>query len=134
LDYSSFFSALMQKKGLSKRTFSEMITPQVRIRQVKQFGPLALKDSTLNDAVQLSYGLGFGVLNTPAGRAFFKEGHDDGWQHYSFGYHGKGIAVIIMCNSDNGEGIFKSLLELTIGDTYSPWYWENYIPYDQNTH
>jgi len=35
-----------------------------------------------------------------------------------------------MSNSDNAESIFKEVLELGIGDTYTPWYWEDYIPYD----
>jgi serine-type D-Ala-D-Ala carboxypeptidase/endopeptidase len=129
-DYTRFFTALMQHTGLSTGSFSEMISPQIRIRQIKQFGPLSWQDSTLNDVIQLSYGLGYGVMKTPAGPAFFKEGHDDGWQHFSIGYPDKGIALVIMCNSDQGESIFKELLELTIGDTYAPWYWENYIPYD----
>ena len=36
-----------------------------------------------------------------------------------------------MSNSDNAESIFKELLEITFGDIYTPWRWENYIPYDQ---
>jgi hypothetical protein len=36
-----------------------------------------------------------------------------------------------MTNSDNGESIFKELLEIAIKDTYTPWQWENYIPYSQ---
>jgi len=35
-----------------------------------------------------------------------------------------------MTNSDNGESIFKALLELTIADTVTPWQWENYLPYN----
>ena len=42
-----------------------------------------------------------------------------------------GIGVILMSNSDNAESIFKELLELTIADTYTPWQWENYVPYNQ---
>jgi D-alanyl-D-alanine-carboxypeptidase/D-alanyl-D-alanine-endopeptidase len=128
-DYAKFYSAFIQHKGLSAATFNQMITPQVRIRSVKQFGPLALKDSTINDSINLSYGLGIGVFNTPAGRAFFKEGHDDGWGHYSIAYPDKGIAVVIMTNNDNGESIFKQLLADSIGDVYTPWFWEDYIPY-----
>ncbi|MGB7295759.1 MAG: tetratricopeptide repeat protein [Candidatus Aminicenantales bacterium] len=35
-----------------------------------------------------------------------------------------------MTNSDNGEKIFKDLLEKIIGDTFTPWEWEGYIPYN----
>jgi CubicO group peptidase (beta-lactamase class C family) len=130
-DYSRFFSALMQHKGLSSAAFKNMIAPQVSIRSIKQFGPLALKDSTLNDNIELSYGLGLGVFKTPHGPAFFKEGHDEGWGHYSIAYPDKKIGVVIMTNNDAGESIFKQLLEESIGDIYTPWAWEHYIPYDQ---
>jgi len=39
-------------------------------------------------------------------------------------------ALIIMTNNDNGESIFKELLNYPIGDTFTPWQWGNYIPYD----
>ena len=62
--------------------------------------------------------------------AFFKEGHDEGWGHYSICFPDKGIAIVIMTNNDNGESIFKELLATAIGDIFTPWEWENYIPYN----
>jgi serine-type D-Ala-D-Ala carboxypeptidase/endopeptidase len=129
-DYSKFFAALMQHKRLSKAVFKQMISSQIRIKSVKQFGPLSWKDSTLNDPIRLSYGLGLGIFKTPYGTAFFKEGHDDGWGHYSVAYIDKGIGIIIMTNNDTGESIFKKLLSESIGDSYTPWSWEDYIPFD----
>lgn len=130
-DFTKFYSAFISGKDLSKERFTEMTTTQLRIRSRSQFGPLAIIDSTDNDNIQLGYGLGVGVFNTPYGRAFFKEGHDDGWGHYSICYPDKQIAIVIMTNNDNGEGIFKELLSYAIGDVFTPWQWENYIPYDQ---
>jgi len=128
-DYTKFYTALIQHKSLTKASFDEMIKPQVRIRSKQQFGPNALIDCNDNDKIQLSYGLGVGVLKSPYGPAFFKEGHDDGWGHYSICFPDKEIAIVIMTNNDNGESIFKELLATAIGDTFTPWYWENYIPY-----
>lgn len=129
-DFTKFYSALMNSKGLSKKMFNAMTSTQIRIKSRSQFGPLAKIDSTENDNIQLGYGLGVGVFKTPYGRAFFKEGHDDGWGHYSICYPDKKIAIVIMTNNDNGESIFKELLVYAIGDTFTPWRWENYIPYD----
>ena len=131
-DYTNFLAAVMQKKGLKKSSFDEMIKPQVRIKSNQQFGPGAWVDSTENDNIQLSYGFAVGVMKTPYGRAFFKEGHDDGWGHYTIGFPDTGIALIIMTNNDNGESIFKEVLETAIGDKFTPWKWENYIPYNQS--
>ena len=129
-DFTKFYTALINKKGLSKQSFKKMTSPQVRIKSRRQFGTLAEVDSTDNDNIELSYGFGVGVFKTPYGRAFFKEGHDDGWGHYCICFPDKKVAVIIMTNNDNGESIFKELLVYTIGDTFTPWQWENYIPYD----
>jgi D-alanyl-D-alanine-carboxypeptidase/D-alanyl-D-alanine-endopeptidase len=129
-DYNKFFTALIIGQGISKKAFVEMTKPQVRIKSRSQFGPFAQVDGTENDNIELSYGLGFGVFKTPYGKAFFKEGHDDGWGHYSISFPDKKIAIIIMTNNDNGESIFKELLAFAIGDTFTPWQWENYIPYD----
>ena len=35
-----------------------------------------------------------------------------------------------MTNSANGEKIFKELLATLIADTFTPWKWETYYPYD----
>jgi CubicO group peptidase (beta-lactamase class C family) len=128
-DFVKFYTALINGKTLSKKSFLAMTNQQVRIRSKRQFGPLSTIDSTDNDNIQLGYGLGVGTITTPYGRAFFKEGHDDGWGHYCICFPDKKIAIVIMTNNDNGESIFKELLAYAIGDTFTPWQWENYIPY-----
>jgi serine-type D-Ala-D-Ala carboxypeptidase/endopeptidase len=138
-DFTKFYTALISSqrsakgnsKGLSPESFNEMTRTQITIHSIKQFGPQSRVDSTSDDAIKLGYGLGVGVFQTPYGRAFFKEGHDDGWGHYTVCFPDKQIAIIIMTNNDNGESIFKPLLAYATGDTFTPWQWENYIPYDQ---
>lgn len=129
-DYTRFMKAVMNNEIISEKSRDEMFSPQIRIRSLGQFGPFALKDSTLNDAIQLSYGLGWGLYNTPYGWGAFKEGHGDGFQHYSVIFPDKKTGILIMTNSDNGEGIYKELLQTAIGDNYMPWKWENYTPYN----
>jgi serine-type D-Ala-D-Ala carboxypeptidase/endopeptidase len=129
-DYSLFTTAVLQKKLLSESTTKQMFTPQIRLRSVQQFGPLRFRDTTANDHLNLSYGLGWVLLQSPHGVGAYKEGHGDGCQHFSILFPDKGTGIVIMSNSDNAESIFKELLEITIGDTYTPWYWQNYIPYN----
>jgi len=129
-DFTLFYSALINGRGLTKKSFNEMTQLQVRIKSKRQFGPLSKIDGNDNDNITLGYGLGVGVMTTPAGKAFFKEGHNDGMGLYSICYTDKKTAVVIMTNNDNGESVFKELLEYSIGDIYTPWQWENYIPYD----
>ena len=131
-DYSRFYSALLQHTGLKKSSFAEMISPQVHVTSRQQMGPNAMVDVAQGEQDNLNYGLGLGLLKTTYGTAFFKEGHDAGWQHYSVGFPKKGIAVIIMSNSDNAEKIFDQLLQASVADTFTPCYWENYCSLSQN--
>lgn len=128
-DLALFLQGVMQKKVINAASTAQMFSPQINIRSVRQMGPLALKDTTANDHLRLSYGLGWGLLESPYGPGCFKEGHGDGFQHYMILFPEKETGVLIMTNSDNGESIFKELLELSIADKYTPWKWQNYIPY-----
>ena len=132
-DYTRFTKGVLKNTLLKSSTTKEMFSPQIRIKSVQQFGPLRLRDSTANDKIDLSYGLGWVLLQSPHGVGAFKEGHGDGFQHYSIIFPKQGIGIIIMANSDNAESIFKELLQITIGDTFTPWYWENYIPYSSTS-
>ncbi len=129
-DYVTFYQAFIQGRLLTAKSMQEMTSLQIRIRSGSQFGPLAAVDVSDNDTILLGYGLGVGVFQTPYGRAYFKEGHDDGWGHYSICFPDQQIALIVMTNNDNGESIFKELLAYAIGDTFTPWRWENYLPYE----
>lgn len=128
-DMVAFVEGVMQKKVINSKSTDVLFSPQIRIRSVEQMGPLSRRDTTANDGIQLSYGLGFGLLKSPYGWGAFKEGHGDGFQHYMIIFPKQKTAVLIMTNSDNGESMFKELLALTIADTYTPWKWQRYFPY-----
>lgn len=129
-DFSRFLAAVMQGKSLTRTTRTLMFTPQVAITTRTQFPSLTTETTDRNDAIRLGYGLGWGLFFTPLGKAFFKEGHDPGWQHYAVAFEDRGVAIVLMSNSANGESIFPELLEQLIANTYTPLEWEGYIPYN----
>ncbi len=131
IDYSLFVRHILRSYHGKSTITDLMFTPNFRIRTKAQFGPLSLEQSDENEAIQLNYGLGWGLLQSPFGLGAFKEGHGEGFQHYSIIFPQTGTGIVIMSNSDNAESIFKELLESAIGDIYTPWHWENYIPYYQ---
>jgi len=130
-DYVRFMAAVLRREGLGEPSWKEIFKPQVRIRTRTQAGPGASETTSANDAIELSYGLGWGLQRTPHGWGAFKEGHGDGFQHYSIVYPAKKLGVLLMSNSDNAESIFGHLLAVTIADTSTPLEWENYVPYDR---
>jgi D-alanyl-D-alanine-carboxypeptidase/D-alanyl-D-alanine-endopeptidase len=130
-DYTIFTAAVLQKKILKPTTYDVLFKQQLRLHSQYQMGTDAWKDSvTDNDNIRLGYALGWGRLQTPYGYGVFKEGHGDGFQHYSILFPEKKLGIVIMTNSDNGESIFKELLEVAIMDEYTPWKWQRYIPYN----
>jgi CubicO group peptidase (beta-lactamase class C family) len=129
-DVALFVRAVLRSDRLDPTLRNEMLRPQVRIRSMHQF-PIPSTDTTSrDDGIELSYGLGWGLLRSPYGQGYFKEGHDDGWENYMITFPEPGIAVIIMTNSSNGESIFTELLATLIGDRFTPSEWERYVPYD----
>ncbi|WP_084625579.1 serine hydrolase [Salinimicrobium xinjiangense] len=130
-DYTRFLTAVLNREILSNGSWNEIFSPQVRIRTLRQFGPLAQEEGDLNDDIQMSYGLGSGLFKTPYGWAASKGGNGSGFEHYSVIFPKAGKGILIMTNSENGESIFKELLELALEDVYTPWEWKNYVPYDQ---
>ncbi len=126
-EYTRYFQTVLTQQP---SRYEELMVPQIRIKSKQQFGPNAQVDTHDNDAIKLSYGIGYGLYESPYGTAFFKEGHLEGWQHYAVGIPLKGHALVLMSNSDNAESIFKELIEYTTGNNATPWYWEGYIPYN----
>ena len=131
IDYSKFLEHILSLTSQDSPITQLMFSPNIEIKSKKQFGPQALETTSENKKIGLNYGLGWGLLKTPVGKGVFKEGHGEGFQHYSILFPEKHMGVLLMSNSDNAESIFKELLEITIGDVYTPWEWENYIPFNK---
>ena len=130
-DFARFMQAVMQGKRLRKQTRELMLSPQVQIVSKHEFPSLASETTDENKSIRLSYGLAWGLYWTPYGKAFFKEGHDEGWRNYTVCFDDRKTGILIMTNSSNGEGIYKELLETVLKNTFTPIEWEGFTPYDK---
>jgi CubicO group peptidase (beta-lactamase class C family) len=130
-DFSRFMQAVMEARGLSQRARNLMLSPQVQINSLHEFPTLSTETTEANKPIHLSYGLGWGLYQTPYGEAFFKEGHADGFRNYTVCFLKNKTGIVIMTDSANGEGIYKELLETLLRDTFTPIEWEGFTPYNQ---
>jgi CubicO group peptidase (beta-lactamase class C family) len=126
-DFSRFIEAVMNGKDLDRKTREEMFKPQIEIFSRQQFPTMSTETTDANRDIRLSYGLGWGLFFTPVGKAIFKEGHDNGYQHYCVMFDDAGSGIILMSNSDNAEGIFQGLLETLLANRWTPVEWEGYV-------
>lgn len=129
-DWSRFLAGVVRGDGLSEAAKAEMIRTQIRIRFETQFPTLRETETDAWDPIALGYGIGWGVFDSPFGRAFFKEGHDDGTANYALCIESRQTCILLMSNSVRAEGIFNELVETLLGDVALPWRWEGYEPYD----
>ncbi|SPE42681.1 Beta-lactamase [Candidatus Sulfopaludibacter sp. SbA3] len=130
-DFTGFLQAVIAGERLQKPAREQMLSPQIQILSKYQFPTLAAATSQANQAIRLSYGLGWGLYWSPYGKAFFKEGHDEGFRNYTVVFDRPKDGIVILTNSSNGEGIFQELLETLQRNTFTPIEWEGFTPYKE---
>jgi CubicO group peptidase (beta-lactamase class C family) len=130
-DFARFMQAVMKGEGMSEKMREQMLSPQIQILSKHEFPTFENATTEENKPIRLSYGLGWGLYWTRYGRAFFKEGHAEGWRNYTVAFDKQGAGIVILTNSGNGEGIYKEILERVQGNTFTPIEWEGFTPYDR---
>ena len=86
-DYARFIIALMDGKGLTKATFKEMFSPQIKT-DICQTG-------------KVSWGLGFAIQNAEPENAFFQWGKSPNSSSYFIGFKDSKRAIIYFTNIAN---------------------------------
>ncbi len=129
-DYARLLVSILNATGQRKVTVDEMLQPQIAINYARMFGPDVWRTTDENQAIHLAWGLGWGRFDTPYVRAIFHTGHSFGWQNYTVTFVEQGIGIVLLSNSDNFESVAAEIAKEAIGDTYSPYDWLGYIPFD----
>jgi len=127
-DVARFMQAVLRGDRLSAASRLTMFSPQIRIRSIHQFPTLDARTTTRDDGIALSYGIGWGLVQTPHGIGFFKEGHDDITRNHMIGFPDRQSAMILMSNSGRGDRVFVELFATLLGNRYSPWAWNRLVP------
>ena len=125
-DYARFLVGVLRGEGLSAASRREMLRPQIAITSRRQFPSLSTETTDDNRAIALGYGLGWGVFRSRHGRAFFKEGHEDGWDNHAVCFDEAGSCLLLMSNSENGDRVFIPLLQALMADHDTPGRWHGY--------
>jgi CubicO group peptidase (beta-lactamase class C family) len=95
-DYARFIMAVMNGARLRDSTAVAMLTPQIDV------------DSGV------TWGLGIGLQDNAAGRAFWHWGDNTGYKAYTVSYPEHGVGVVWFTNSENGQSILEAMLGATV--------------------
>ena len=129
-DFGRFLEAVIARERGAEPGSLAMTDTVLSVTSERMLGPGAQREGDSGDGVSISWGLGWGLFDCPLGRAFFHTGHDIGEQNYTVSFIDQGIGVVLLSNSDNFESVAEELVEAAIGDTYSPFTWLGYQPFD----
>jgi CubicO group peptidase (beta-lactamase class C family) len=129
-DYARFLATLLNAGGTRGELVEAMLVPQVMIDSQQMFGPGSWQRTTANEAIALSWGLGWGRFDAANGRAFFHTGHGLGWQAYTVTHFDAGKGVVLLSNSDNLESVAREMVGAALGDEGSPFDWLGYPVFD----
>jgi CubicO group peptidase (beta-lactamase class C family) len=127
-DMARYMQAMLRGDRLSASARRTMFSPQVRIRSDHQFPTLDTLTTTRDDGIALSYGIGWGLVRSPYGVGFFKEGHDDITRNHMIGFADRQSGMVVMSNSGRGDRVFPELCAVLLGDRVSPWAWNGLAP------
>jgi CubicO group peptidase (beta-lactamase class C family) len=97
-DYALFVAAVLNATGLEAETVSEMLAPQIEVRE------------------GVFWSLGFGLEDNTAGRAFWQWGDYGIFRNYITAFPEHQIGVVYLTNSFNGLSIGPELVKLALGN------------------
>lgn len=126
-DYARFIAAVLDGKGLKKRTRDEMLTTQVRVDEAC-FNCTSRPVGTLSKEV--GWGLGVGLQTTGDGTSFWHWGDNGNNKAFFVAFNKQRDGVVMFTNSANGLLILDDVLAAAIGRKVPAGAWLNYGRYD----
>lgn len=116
-DYIRFVQAILNKKGLKKTTFDEILHPQVALPFDDPKGET------------LAWGLGWGLQQTAAGTSFWHWGDNGNFKCFVVGFDNAKTGMVVFTNGSPGLTLMPDLFKRCIGGTYPALDWLEYGDY-----
>jgi CubicO group peptidase (beta-lactamase class C family) len=120
-DYARFVTAILNGTGLAAETVRMMLAPEREARRVSRV-------TAADD--QVSWGLGWGLQEGRAGRAFWHWGDNGRFKAYVVAYPETGTGVVYFANANDGLSIAEAIVSRVMDDDHWALRWLNYDRYD----
>ena len=127
-DQGRMWAGIMRGDGLSDHARAELVRPQLDIRSAHQFPTLWDDKDPRAAEIGLSAGLGLVTFGHGEDKTWFKGGHNDWTGNMVVCQESERRCVVMLANSVRAELIYPDVVNLALGDTGMPWWWE----YNQN--
>jgi CubicO group peptidase (beta-lactamase class C family) len=112
-DYARFLAAVLDGTGLKKKTWNEMLRPQIFVDE----GCLNCVTGTPTGRLssEVGWGLGWGLQQTADGTSIWHWGDNGDFHCYVVGYPRERAGLIIFTNGAGGHGIIPDVIAAAIG-------------------
>src|SRR5262249_51241627 len=129
LDYARFLIAALDGSGLQKKTWAEMLRPQIHVDEGCE--NCIAKPPTGKLSPEIGWGLGWGLQETEDGLSMWHWGdNSSGFHCYVVGYPRQRIGVVIFTNGLDGHGIIPDIVAAAVGGRHPSFAWLGYERYD----
>jgi len=123
-DYGIFLAAMLEQRGLEKKTFAQMLKPQMQL-------PARWGDFSGAKAEGLSWGLGWGLQRTKVDESFWHWGDNGAYRCYVVDYPKQNRGLVFFTNSVRGLNMTAELVRQIGGDDHAAlMQWLNYDSYN----
>ena len=116
-DYGRFLAAVLEGRGMQPRTLIEMLSPVAQVEQ---------RRGGEEHAVNLQWGLGWGLQNGDRSTAFWHWGDNGTFRCFAIGYPTRRSGLVYLTNSENGLTIAEDLVSRFFPDTHHAIRWLDY--------
>ena len=99
-DYARLLLAILNKKGLKKRTFKDILRTQIK----------------LDRSTNLGWGLGWGLQQTNRGKSIWQWGDNGTFKAYVLAYPARREGVVLFTNSYNGLRLVPDIIDFVFQD------------------
>ncbi|NIM91499.1 MAG: serine hydrolase [Candidatus Aminicenantes bacterium] len=124
-DYAKFLLAVMNEKGLKSGTHQTMLKPRIMITSKSLHAPQGTNPK-IQEAINLSWALGWGRFNSPQGEAIFHVGREEGCDNYAAIFLDHKTGIVIQSVTPVSRSVAPAIVKEFIGDIYSPFAWLRY--------
>ncbi len=113
LDYARFLAAVLDGKGLTKKTWTEMLRPQIFLDEACMNCVANTPSGRLSR--QVAWGLGWGIQLTADGKSIWHWGDNGDFHAYVLGYPSDRAGLVVFTNGAGGHGIIPDVIGASFG-------------------
>ena len=113
LDYARFLAAVLDGKGLTKKTWTEMLRPQIFLDEACMNCVSNKPSGRLSKEV--AWGLGWGIQLTADGKSIWHWGDNGDFHAHVVGLPAQRTGLVVFTNGEGGHGIIPDVIAAALG-------------------